>query len=109
MAALAESPQILMARDLGGYTHDPAGYMKYAFPWNEGDLQDSLGPRTWQQKINQAIGQHLSNPETRHTPCFIAVASGHGIGKSAEIAMLTSWAKSTCEDCKVVITAGTGT
>lgn len=40
---------------------------------------------------------------------MISVASGHGIGKSACISMLMDWAMSTCEDCKVVFTANTGT
>jgi hypothetical protein len=55
-----------------------------------------------------AISDHLRTP-TRHQPCCIAVSSGHGIGKSAEVAMIIDWAMSTCEHCKVVVTAGTGT
>jgi len=47
------------------------------------------------------IGAHLSNPETRFQPLMISVASGHGIGKSAEMGMILNWAMSTCEDCKV--------
>jgi hypothetical protein len=53
------------------------------------------------------IGAHLSNPETRFQPLMISVASGHGIGKSAEMGMILNWAMSTCEDCKVVVTANT--
>lgn len=103
LAALA------MAEDLGRYTHDPGGFMRYAYPWGEGDLKDSKGPRKWQANVNQIIKEHLSNPATRFQPCCIAVSSGHGIGKSGEIAMLSDWGMSTCEDCKIVITAGTGT
>ena len=102
-------PAIAMAEDIASYTHDPSGFARYAFPWGEGDLSESAGPRKWQHAINQAIGDHLANPATRFTPCQVAVSSGHGIGKSAEIGMLVTWAMSTCEDCKVVITAGTGT
>lgn len=40
---------------------------------------------------------------------MIAVASGHGIGKSALVAMVIHWAMSTCEDTKVIVTANTGT
>jgi hypothetical protein len=98
-----------MAEDLASFTHDPSGFMRYAFPWGEGDLVDSAGPREWQAKINDSIGSHLRNPGTRFQPLWLSVASGHGIGKSAEIAMLCNWAASTCEDCKIVITAGTGT
>lgn len=98
-----------MAEDLADYTHDPAGFMRYAYAWGEKDLEGSTGPRKWQAEINAIIGKHLQNPETRYQPLFIAVASGHGIGKSAEIGMLTNWAQSTCEDAKTVLTAGTGT
>lgn len=103
------NPMLAMAEDIGSYTHDPEGFMRYAFPWGEGDLAESDGPRKWQAEINRTIGEHLQNPATRHQPLWIAVASGHGIGKSAEISMLTEWAQSTCEDAKVVVTAGTGT
>jgi hypothetical protein len=53
------------------------------------------------------IGEHLRNPKTRYQPCLIAVASGHGIGKSSLVAMAISWAMSTCDDCKVVAIANT--
>lgn len=101
--------RLAMAEDLARFTHDPNGFMRYAYPWGEGDLANSMGPRQWQFMINGNIHDHLSNPVTRFQPLFIAISSGHGIGKSAEIAMLINWAMSTCEDCKVVITAGTGT
>lgn len=106
---MSAAAPIEMAEDIAGYTHDPSGFARYAFPWGESELCESAGPRKWQQDINLAIAEHLSTPETRFQPCRIAVSSGHGIGKSAQIAMLVVWAMSTCEDCKVVITAGTGT
>lgn len=98
-----------IASDLGTFTRDPAGFVRYAYQWGKAELSDSAGPRKWQSDVNAYIGQHLSNPETRHQPCMVAVSSGHGIGKSAEIGMIVDWAQSTCEDCKVVVTAGTGT
>jgi hypothetical protein len=103
-----DSPAIGMAKDIAAFTHDPTGFARYVYPWGEGDLLDSAGPRVWQAKVNQIIKDHLSSPSTRFQPCFIAISSGHGIGKSAEIAMVTDWAMSTCEDTKVIITAGTG-
>lgn len=86
---------------------DPLGYCKFAFPWGEGELGDSSGPRKWQAEILGYIGGHLKGKEN-HQPCRIAVSSGHGIGKSALIAQIISWAMSTCEDCKVIVTANTG-
>jgi len=95
--------------DIGALTHDPQGFMLYAFPWGEpGELEKNTGPYEWQAKINTLIGEHLQNPATRHQPLRIAVASGNGIGKSAYLSMLADWGLSTCEDCKILITAGTG-
>lgn len=95
--------------DLGQYTHDPQNYMLYAYPWGEGALEGVSGPRKWQSEINALIKTHLSNPKTRFEPLLIAVASGHGIGKSAEISMLLDWALSTCENTKALVTANTDT
>ena len=95
--------------DLASFTHKPLVCAKYSFPWGEGELSDSGGPREWQSTILKHIGTHLREKETRHTPCQIAVSSGHGIGKSALIGMVIHWAMSTCEDCKIVGTANTGT
>ncbi len=97
----------MIAEDLAAFTHDPLSAVKYAFPWGEGDLSDSAGPRTWQAGVLEAIGRHLSNPETRHQPFKCAVSSGHGIGKSALVSWIIWWGLSTFEDCKIVVTANT--
>src|ERR1700742_4057299 len=96
-----------LAEDIAGFTHDPLGYAYYAFPWGHDDLVDATGPRPWQANVLTLIGDHLSSPETRFKPCQIAVRSGHGIGKSALVGMVISWALSTCEDCRVIATANT--
>ena len=89
------------------YEHDPLGYASDAFRWGHGELADYTGPRTWQADAFRRIGDHLQDPGTRHKPLRIAVSSGHGIGKSAFIGMAISWAMSTCDDCRVVVTANT--
>lgn len=100
-------PRLELANDIGSFTHDPYRYALYSFPWGEGELKDVTGPRVWQREVMDEIGAHLSNPETRFTPCRIARASGHGIGKSALIAMLIKWALDTCPDTRIVTTANT--
>lgn len=100
--------ELELAQDIGSYSLDPAGLVKYALPWDSATLK-ATGPRTWQFDILGKIKAHLAAPETRYQPLQIAVASGHGIGKSALIAMIMEWAMSTCEDCKIIATAGTGT
>ena len=103
------NPESQLIEDIASFTHDPVGYVNYAFPWGEQgtQLETEQGPRVWQNELNQALGEHLQNPKTRYEPFLYAVASGHGIGKSAEIGMLLNWGMSTCEDCKVVITSNT--
>lgn len=95
--------------DIISYETDPLGFTYYAYPWGEGELAKSQGPREWQATEFKAIREHLSNPETRFIPYQSAVASGHGIGKSAFIGMLIGWAMSTCAGCKVIVTANTKT
>lgn len=109
MQAEIANPQQALIEDIADMTHDPRGFVDYAYPWGEQSLEGSKGPRAWQAEIQDYIAQHLQNPATRHQPCLIAVASGHDIGKSAEISMIANWAMSTCEDCRVTVTANTGT
>lgn len=109
MTDAALSPEEQLIDDIASFTHDPLGYALYAFPWGEDgtELAHASGPREWQADAFREIGEHLQNPATRHQPLMIARASGHGIGKSAFISMLINWGMSTCEDCKVVVTANT--
>jgi len=87
---------------------DPLAFVKRFFPWGKGVLESYSGPKKWQAESLAAIRDHLANPQTRYMPYMEAIASGHGIGKSAHMGMVTSWGMSVCPDCKVVVTAGTG-
>ncbi|MEQ9887623.1 terminase [Pectobacterium zantedeschiae] len=104
---MTEQEQLI--EDIANFTHDPYSFALYAFPWGEEgtELEHHAGPREWQEWLFKEIRDHLQNPKTRHQPLMLAVASGHGIGKSAGISMLTNWGMATCEDCKVVVTANT--
>ena len=90
-----------------GYAADPLGFAKAMFPWGTGQLAEHGGPREWQADILELIGSHLREPTKRFMPLRIAVASGHGIGKSALMGMITHWALSTCVNTRIVITANT--
>ena len=102
-------PQQELIELAGQCTHDPLRWALHAYDWGHGELANHAGPRQWQREAMDEIGQALRNPATRHMPIQIARASGHGIGKSAFIGMVINWAMSTCEDCKVVVTANTDT
>src|SRR5215472_7834972 len=96
----------IILTDLAEHASDPLWCVRYAFPWESEEL-DSRGPRTWQREVLQYIGQHLSNPATRFTPCQIGISSGHDVGKSSLISMIVWWALSTSVDCRVNISANT--
>lgn len=102
-------PEFVIGRECAKYAHNPLDFVRVFIPWGRGELADAVGPRKWQAELLDSIGKHLRDPRTMYTPFQCAVASGHGIGKSALVAFLISWAMSTCENCKVVITANTGT
>jgi hypothetical protein len=91
---MKSDPQIELARDMGALAYDPLKHCLYAFPWGvEGSpLEKSKAPRQWQRGVMEVIRDHLADPSFRYTPCLIAVTSGHGIGKSAEVGMLSKWA-----------------
>ena len=92
---------------MASFRHDPLACAKFAFPWGEtGPLQEFAGPREWQADVMREIKEHLSGPDWAK-PLQIAIASGHGIGKTALIAMLSHWAMSTCADTRVMVTANT--
>jgi len=103
-AATAEGQLI---EDIASYCHDPLGCVRYSFPWGESGELDGHQIRHWQADILSAIGDHLRSP-SRFVPLQLAVASGHGIGKSALVGQIIHWALSTCDDALVVVTANTG-
>lgn len=99
--------EILM--DLGRFTHDPLGFVLWAWPWGVkgGPLEDEDGPDEWQREQLKSIGDRLQYDP--HELVRDATASGHGIGKSAEVAFLAHWGLFTHEDTRGVITANTDT
>src|SRR5262245_26583567 len=103
-----DSELAVVQRELAEFVHDPLGFVMCAYPWGKGELAGEAGPRKHQREFLTKLGKHLANPATRHEVFRYAVSSGHGIGKSAEIAWITHWGLSTFEDTKVIIMAGTG-
>jgi len=84
------------------FQHDAYGFALWAFPWGRGVLADAKGPLEWQAEELRAVSAVRPDSVVRR-----AVASGHGIGKSAVTAIITLWAMSTYPDTRGVITANT--
>lgn len=89
------------------FQHDPLGFVEFAFPWGEGELEGQNGPYDWQRDLLQEIGAKLRAGGSVQEAIQIAVASGHGIGKSAFLCWLILWALATFEDTRGVVTANT--
>jgi hypothetical protein len=84
--------------------NDPLRYVREAFDWGRGELIDFEGPDVWQVDVLRDIGNGtLQTGEALR----IAVASGHGIGKSSLIAWIILWAMSTRPHLNGVCTANT--
>ena len=98
--------QEILASDLALLSKDPYKFVLYAFPWGEDELKNDTGPDQWQKEILCAIRDGLLTIEEA---IRIAVASGHGIGKSTLVSWVILWAISTKVDTRGVVTANTDT
>ena len=100
--------EIQLADDIAEFYDDPEGFVMYAFPWGEKDspLEDYKAPDEWQlaqlQRVRAAILADPLGYTIRES-----VASGHGVGKSALVAMIILWLMSTRPHLNGVITANT--
>ena len=108
-AVLQADPQLELVEYIGSFQKDPLGYVLGCFPWGEkGTPLEGKALRTWQRDVLDGIGQKLRAGAVDVGEVIReAVASGHGIGKSALVAMLIKWAFDTFEDTRGVVTANT--
>lgn len=97
-----------LIEDMVRFEFDPLGYVLYAFPWGSGQLKNRR-PRKWFVELCGRIRSRLLANQGREQWEVVqeALASGHGIGKSAGFAQLILWAMSTRENTRGVVTANT--
>lgn len=93
--AKADSAPLLEAT--ARWARDPYGFVTETL---------HAAPDDWQREVLHQIGSGLALPDEA---VRIAVASGHGVGKSALVAWILLWALGTCEDTRGVVTANTET
>jgi len=108
---LSPEEEAQLAEDVARFEFDPLGYVLYAFPWGQPGPLLRQRPRKWFVELCQRIRQKLLANQGREQWEVIqeAIASGHGIGKSAGYAQLMLWAMSTFEETRGVVTANTDT
>lgn len=98
----------LLSRFAAACRFDPLKFAEAAWPWlaPETPFEDQ-DIRAWQADVLGDIADHLQNPETRYDICRIAVSSGHGIGKSACMGMVGTWALCCFDRPRILMTANT--
>ena len=90
------------------YRKDPLGFVLWAFPWGQPEtpLARFAGPEPWQTRL---LAEMRDDLVAGRAPLRFAVASGHGVGKSALVAWLVLWALATQPGTRGVVTANTET
>lgn len=119
------TPDEQLAEEVAKYIDDPLGFVMFAYPWDSDPALQLVklkepyrsrfkcewGPEEWACEMFDYIGQqvreHGFNGTCAVEPLRVAVVSGHGISKSATVAMLIDWIMSTRPHCKGVVTAAT--
>jgi len=97
--------------DIAQFYDDPLKFVIYTFPWKKAGtpLVDADGPDEWQKDIMRIIRDKVKDGLIKGVDdaIQIAVASGHGIGKTALVAWIILWFISTREFPQIVVTANT--
>lgn len=124
-----------LAEFIAGFYADPYGFVMAVFPWGSvidtagrkvripgmeflpdgtpNPLIDKTGPEDWQREELIALGEHirdnmvLSELGLDMLVWKSAVASGHGVGKSAFVAWIIYFLMSTRVDTRGAVTAST--
>ena len=95
-----------LCKQMVSFEMDPLGAVCYLWDWGRGELK-GYAPENWQLEALWEWGRHLQNPATRFMPFNFAVASGHGIGKSAFVGMIINISLSTFAFTRCRTTANT--
>lgn len=110
-----------LAEFIASFYADPYGFVMAVFPWGEPVLSDGQpnplanksGPEPWQREELEALGEHIRLNQIRSdlgldTEVWrSAIASGHGVGKSAMTSWVIYFLMSTRADTRGVVTAST--
>ncbi len=94
---------------------DPELFVHTMYPWGEPGtfLANETGPDEWQTAALRALGEEVREQENleelMRRAIRFAVASGHGVGKTAFVAWIIQWFISTRPFPQIVVTANTRT
>lgn len=121
MALIDVKTEQQLAEFIAGFWGYPYEFVMGVFPWGEPELPDGMpnplkdkeGPEPWQRELLIDLGKHIRNNAILYDIGLdmnvwkSAVASGHGVGKSAMVAWLIYFFMSTRVDTRGAVTANT--
>lgn len=115
----------MLAEDMARFYADPLGFVMYAYPWDSGPALQVVelaepwslfynskhGPDAWAceflHELGEKIKAHGFDGSNTVEPIREAIASGHGIGKSALVAWIVDFLMSTRPFARGTVTANT--
>jgi hypothetical protein len=109
----AQDDGAALVEQIATYFANPLGFVLFAFPWGKSGtvLHDEDGPDDWQVDVLLLLGTLVErgmDPGAAASAAIqVAVASGHGVGKSALVAWIILWFISTRANPQIVVTANT--
>lgn len=114
---LAPDTEKKLAEYIAQFRYDFLGLVMALFPWGQKGtpLANRNGPYKWQRELLVELGRFMRENAFRkqldldYLVWRSAVASGHGVGKSAFVAWLIYCIMSTRPNARGVVTANTGT
>lgn len=98
--------EIELIEDIAKFYDNPLGFVRYVYPWGEGSLKGEVIDQ-WQEETLIALGEAVKNAETIDEAIRLAIASGHGIGKTAFVSWIIHWFISTRDFPQIVVTSNT--
>ena len=108
--SLCNNDNELLIKAMPAFMFSPEKFAKFIFPWKEEGtpLVHESGPDGWQLETLADLGRMSKEAIEGGPAALYAVASGHGIGKSALMAWIILWFLSTRYTPQCVVTANTG-
>lgn len=105
-------PDEMIAEDLAEMCRDPLAFIRYAYTWGSGDLENFAGPDPWQAGFFRELGEEMRlrnfDGRTPVMPILTSTVSGHGVGKTATVGMASDFIRSCWPQSRGRVLANTG-
>lgn len=109
------NPESVLIEEMVACYSDPERFVYSMYPWGQPGtfLHDQTGPDEWQtdalRLLKEQVEDRLAGVQDLTAAIRMAIAAGHGVGKTAFIAWIIHWFCSTRPYPQIVVTANTKT